>query len=104
MSRSSPGGRSCRSRILTETDGQCSKCLIMPSGKPANIAASGSEQSGSGSRAAVLRRREPTRFPSASDDEVGGNQARSARSEPSERSNQTPLTSHKSATRLAKEG
>jgi hypothetical protein len=34
-----------------------------------------------GSRAAVLRRNEPTRFSSASDDEVGGYKARSARSE-----------------------
>jgi hypothetical protein len=41
-----------------------------------------------GSRAAVLRRREPTCFSSANDDEVGGDQARSARSERSEWSNQ----------------
>jgi hypothetical protein len=34
-----------------------------------------------GSRAAVVRRREGTRFSSRSDDEVGGHQARSARSE-----------------------
>jgi putative flippase GtrA len=34
-----------------------------------------------GSRAAVVRRREGTRFSSPSDDEVGGHQARSARSE-----------------------
>jgi hypothetical protein len=34
-----------------------------------------------GSRAAVLRRNEPTRFSSARDDEVGGYGARSARSE-----------------------
>jgi hypothetical protein len=40
-----------------------------------------------GSRAAVLRRREGTRFSSPSDDEVGGYTARSARSERSERSN-----------------
>jgi hypothetical protein len=44
-----------------------------------------------GSRAAVLRRNEPTRFSSASDDEVGGYKARSARSERSERSNQTRI-------------
>jgi apolipoprotein N-acyltransferase len=42
-----------------------------------------------GSRGAVLRRREGTRFSSPSDDEVGGHKARSARSEHSERSNQT---------------
>jgi hypothetical protein len=35
-----------------------------------------------GSRAAVLRRSEGTRFSSPNDDEVGGCQARSARSEP----------------------
>jgi hypothetical protein len=52
-------------------------------GNPANIAASGSEQSNSGARAAVLRRREPTRFSSASDDKVGGFPARSAASEAS---------------------
>jgi hypothetical protein len=40
-----------------------------------------------GSRAAVLRRREGTRFSSPSDDEVGGCTARSARSQQSERSN-----------------
>ena len=34
-----------------------------------------------GSRAGVLRRREPTCFSSATDDEVGGDQARSPRSE-----------------------
>ena len=43
-----------------------------------------------GSRAAVLRRKEGTRFSSGSDDEVGGYAARSARSEQSERSNQAP--------------
>ena len=43
---------------------------------------------GLGSRAAVLRRKEGKRFSSPSDDEVGGCQARSARSEQSERSNQ----------------
>ena len=43
----------------------------------------------SGSRAAVLRRSEGTRFSSPSDDEVGGDKARSARSERSEQSNQT---------------
>jgi hypothetical protein len=42
-----------------------------------------------GSRGAVLRRREGTRFSFPSDDEVGGHKARSARSEHSERSNQT---------------
>ena len=41
-----------------------------------------SEPPGTGSRAAVLRRREATCFSSPSDDEVGGFQARSARSEP----------------------
>jgi hypothetical protein len=41
-----------------------------------------------GSRAAVLRRREGTCFSSPSDDEVGGYPARSARREQSERSNQ----------------
>jgi hypothetical protein len=39
-----------------------------------------SEQSNSGSHAAVLRRSEPTRFSSLSDDEVGGFPARSAAS------------------------
>ena len=38
-------------------------------------------QSNPGSRGAVLRRRESTRFSSASDDEVGGFRARSAPSE-----------------------
>jgi len=47
------------------------------------------EQSNIGSRVAVLRRREPTCFSSASDDEVGDFPARSARSERSEWSNQT---------------
>jgi hypothetical protein len=48
------------------------------SGFPAQSSASGashqarSEQSNSGSRAAVLRRSEPTRFSLASDDEIGG--------------------------------
>jgi hypothetical protein len=42
-----------------------------------------------GSRAAVLRRREPTCFSSANDNEVGRDQARSARSDRSEWSNQT---------------
>jgi hypothetical protein len=60
-------------------------------GSRANIAASGASNqtqrasaSGAikhGSRAVVLRRSEPTRFSSASDDEVGGYQARSAWSE-----------------------
>jgi hypothetical protein len=40
-----------------------------------------------GSRAAVLRRSEPTRFSSANDDEVGGYPARSARRELGERRN-----------------
>jgi phosphatidylserine/phosphatidylglycerophosphate/cardiolipin synthase-like enzyme len=44
-----------------------------------------------GSRAAVLRRSEGTRFSSPSDDEAGGNKARSARSERSEWSNQIGL-------------
>jgi hypothetical protein len=44
-------------------------------------------------RRAVLRRSEGTRFSSPSDDEVGGDKARSARSERSERSNQTQLRS-----------
>jgi hypothetical protein len=48
-----------------------------------------SEQSHTGSRAAVLRRREGTCFSSSSDDEVGGCQARSAWSERSERNKQT---------------
>jgi hypothetical protein len=39
----------------------------------------------------VLRRREGTRFSSPSDDEVGGCHARSARSEPVERSNETRI-------------
>jgi apolipoprotein N-acyltransferase len=42
-----------------------------------------------GSRAAVLRGSDGTRFSSRSDDEVGGSKAGSARSERSERSNQT---------------
>jgi len=42
-----------------------------------------------GSRAAVLRRNEGTRLSSPSDDEVGGDKARSAWSERSERSNRT---------------
>jgi DNA-binding transcriptional ArsR family regulator len=46
------------------------------------------DQSQTGSRAAVLRRREPTRISSASDDKVGGFPTRSARSELGERSNQ----------------
>jgi len=41
-----------------------------------------------GSRAAVLRRSEATRFSSPSDDEVGGYKARSAPSELGERGNQ----------------
>jgi hypothetical protein len=41
-----------------------------------------------GSRAAAVRRREGTCFSSPSDDERGGYKARSAWSEPSERSNQ----------------
>ena len=41
---------------------------------------------------AVLRRSEPTCFSSASDDEVGGDKARSARSERSEWSNQTEFS------------
>jgi hypothetical protein len=40
-----------------------------------------SQRSRYGSRAAVLRRNEGTRFSSRSDDEVGGYLARSARSE-----------------------
>ena len=52
------------------------------------IRASGSEQSNLRSRAATLRKREPTRFSSASDDEVGGFPARSAPSEHGERGNQ----------------
>jgi hypothetical protein len=44
-----------------------------------------------GSRIAVLRRREPTCFSSVSDDEVGDDKARSARSELGKRSNQTQL-------------
>jgi hypothetical protein len=44
-----------------------------------------------GSRAAVLRRREGTRFSSPSDDEVGGCHARSARSELVERSKETQI-------------
>jgi apolipoprotein N-acyltransferase len=47
------------------------------------------EQHNIGSRGAVLRRTEGTRFSSPSDDEVGGHKARSARSEHSERSDQT---------------
>jgi hypothetical protein len=62
-------------------------------GFAANIAIKSSEHSQRsnevGSRAAVLRRSELTCFSSASDDEVGGDQARSALSERSERSNQT---------------
>ena len=60
-------------------------------GSAAKIAASGAsrrhserqraEQSNFGSRAAVLRTREGTRFSSPSEDEVGGCQARSARNE-----------------------
>jgi hypothetical protein len=49
------------------------------------------QSDGLGSRAAVLRRREGTCFSSPSDDEVGGYNARSARSEHSERSNQTRI-------------
>jgi hypothetical protein len=45
------------------------------------------ERSSTGSRAAVMRRNEGTRLSSLSDDEVGGDKARSARSERSERSN-----------------
>jgi hypothetical protein len=44
---------------------------------------------GIGLRAAVLRRSEAARYSSPSDDEVGGFQARSARSGLRERSNQT---------------
>jgi hypothetical protein len=51
----------------------------------------------SGSRAAVLRRSEGTCFSSPSDDEVGGCQARSARSEHSERSNQTWIARRRAA-------
>jgi DNA-binding transcriptional ArsR family regulator len=49
----------------------------------------GDQESQTGSRGTVLRRREPTRISSASDDKVGGFPARSARSELGERSNQT---------------
>ena len=44
-----------------------------------------------GSRAAVLRRSELTCLSSANDDEVGGSQARSGRSERSQRRNQTSV-------------
>ena len=46
----------------------------------------------SGSRAAVLRRNEGTRFSSPSDDEVGGYPARSARSERCERASESNTT------------
>jgi hypothetical protein len=53
---------------------------------PGAIRSERSEQSNSGSRGAVLRRRESTCFSLASDDEIGGFPARSA---VSEASNQT---------------
>src|SRR5215213_4820589 len=49
--------------------------------RPARSERQRAEQSNTGSRAAVLRRREATRFSSLSDDEVSGYKARSARSE-----------------------
>ena len=90
----------CSRRRSAEGDGGTTLFRSVSSdedgGNQANIAASGSEQSNTarsalsgakqsnlGSRAAVLRRSEQTRFLSASDDEVGGLQSaiRAERSE-----------------------
>jgi hypothetical protein len=65
--------------------------------EPSDTASAASGAIKHGSRAAVLRRSEATRFSSTSDDKVGGFPARSARSERSEWSNQTRIARRRAA-------
>jgi apolipoprotein N-acyltransferase len=65
----------------------CLAAVLGGGTRPRAAQAPASEGIEPGSRAGVLRRSEGTRSSSLSDDEVGGHQARSARSEHSERSN-----------------